>query len=75
MSMVESVANVVIGYGVAVLTQVVVFPLFGLQASIADNLMIGGVFTGVSLVRSYVLRRAFDALAAQAESASSAISQ
>ena len=62
MSLLESIANVVVGYGVAVGTQIVVFPLFGLHASVSDNLMIGGVFTAVSLVRSYVLRRAFNAL-------------
>ena len=62
MSAVESVANVAIGYGVAVLTQLAVFPLFGLHASLADNLAIGAVFTVVSLVRSYALRRVFNRL-------------
>ena len=62
MSLVESLANVLVGYGVAVLTQVVVFPLFGLHVPLADNLLIGIVFTGVSLVRSYALRRSFEAL-------------
>ena len=31
MSLVEAVANVVVGYGVAVVTQLLVFPLFGLR--------------------------------------------
>jgi hypothetical protein len=62
MSLVEAGANVAVGYGVAVATQALVFPLFGLQASLAQNLGIGAVFTGVSLARSYVLRRAFEAL-------------
>lgn len=62
MSAVESVANVAIGYGVAVLTQLAVFPLFGLHASLADNLAIGAVFTVVSLARSYALRRVFNRL-------------
>ena len=61
-SMIEAAANVAIGYGVAVTAQVVVFPLFGLHASLADNMLIGGVFTVVSLVRSYLLRRAFNFL-------------
>lgn len=59
-SMIEAVANVAIGYGVAVATQVVVFPWFGLHASLSENLMIGGIFTVVSLVRSYALRRVFN---------------
>lgn len=62
MSAVESVANVAVGYGIAVATQVVVFPLFGLHASLVDNLAIGAVFTVVSLVRSYLLRRIFNRL-------------
>lgn len=61
-SLAESVANVAVGYGVAVLTQVVVFPLFGLEAGLSENLALGGIFTAVSLVRSYTLRRAFEAL-------------
>ncbi|CAB1371127.1 conserved protein of unknown function [Denitratisoma oestradiolicum] len=37
------------------------FPLFGLHATLQENLLIGLIFTAVSLVRSYVLRRAFEA--------------
>jgi hypothetical protein len=60
MSGVESVANVAVGYGVAVATQLVVFPWFGVHLPLADNLLIGAVFTVVSLVRSYALRRLFN---------------
>lgn len=60
MSMAEAAANVVIGYGIAVATQVVVFPVFGIQISLADDLMIGLAFLVVSLARSYVLRRMFE---------------
>ena len=60
-SFLESCVNVVIGFGVALLAQVVVFPLFGLQASLSQNLAIGGIFTGVSIVRSYLIRRGFNA--------------
>jgi hypothetical protein len=59
-SAIESVANVAVGYGIAVATQLIVFPLFGLHASLTDNLAIGAIFTVVSLVRSYVLRRVFN---------------
>ena len=61
MSLVESVANIVVGFGVAVITQLLVFPLFGLAASLSDNLVIGLIFTIVSLARSYALRRLFNA--------------
>lgn len=62
MSFVESVANVLVGYGVAVLTQILVFPFFGMQASVSDNLLIGVIFTAVSLARSFTLRRVFEGL-------------
>lgn len=62
MSLVEAIANVVVGYGIAVATQAMVFPMFGLQASIEDNLLIGVIFTIVSIVRGYTLRRLFEAL-------------
>ena len=45
MSAVEAVTNVLVGYGIAVVTQVLVFPLFGLTASLGDNLLLGMVFT------------------------------
>lgn len=65
MSLAEAITNIAIGYVIAVLTQVLVFPLFGLSASLGDNLGIGAVFTIVSLLRSFALRRAFNALLAR----------
>ena len=62
MSAVESVANVLIGYGIALTTQVVVFGLLEIPVSLEQNLWIGGIFTAVSLVRSYVVRRLFNRL-------------
>ena len=59
-SMVESLLNVAIGYFVALSTQLIVFPLFGIHISVQDNLGIGLVFTVVSIVRSYSLRRMFN---------------
>jgi len=62
MSLVECLTNVIVGYGVAVLVQVIVFPLFGLRLPVRDNLAIGAVFTAVSIARSYLLRRFFETL-------------
>ena len=62
MSLVESVANVIVGYGVAVVTQILVFPIFGLHTTLAQNLKMGALFTIVSLGRSYALRRLFEGL-------------
>lgn len=60
MSAVEAVTNVTVGYGVAVGTQMVIFPWFGLTATLGQNMAIGAIFTIVSLVRSYGLRRVFN---------------
>ena len=62
MSLAESLTNVTVGYGVAVATQIAVFPLFGLEVRLSDNLAIGAIFTGVSILRSYSLRRIFEAI-------------
>lgn len=60
MSFFESITNVVIGYLLSLITQVVVFPIFQIEVSLADNMAISVIFTVVSLVRSYVLRRVFE---------------
>ena len=62
MSAAESVANVVIGYTIALATQVVVFGALEIPVSLGQNLCIGAVFTAVSLIRSYLLRRFFNRL-------------
>ena len=62
MSLIESVANVIVGYGVAVVTHILIFPVFGLQTTLGQNLAMGGVFTIVSLARSFLLRRLFEAI-------------
>lgn len=52
--------NIFIGYVVAILSQLLVFPLFGIYIPFVDNLLIGLYFTVISLIRSYVLRRLFN---------------
>ncbi|ALI57064.1 hypothetical protein [Celeribacter marinus] len=59
-SLIEAITNVVVGYALAVLTQIVVFPWFGLKVSLSDNLAIGAIFMLISLLRNYALRRLFE---------------
>lgn len=59
-SAVEACANTVVGYCVAVVSQLLVFPMFGINVPLSDNLLIGLWFTVISLVRGYVLRRLFN---------------
>jgi hypothetical protein len=48
MSLLESGANLIVGYGVAVVTQILIFTVFGLHTTLAQNLKMGLVFTVVS---------------------------
>ena len=59
-SMIETAASVAIGYVVALLSQIVIFPLFGINATMTDNLLIGAWFTVISIVRGYYVRRFFN---------------
>ena len=59
-SLIESSINILIGYTVAVLSQLLIFPIFNIHISLIDNLLIGVYFTIISLLRSYVIRRYFN---------------
>ena len=52
--------NVAIGYGVALVSQLVVFPIFGINVPLSTNLAIGACFTVISIARSYIVRRVFN---------------
>lgn len=59
-SLIESMANILVGYGVALASQLAIFPIYGIHISLNDNIAIGIWFTVISLVRSYVIRRWFN---------------
>ena len=56
----EAAVNVAIGYAINLGVQVVLYPLYGATFTLVQNISIGLVFTVVSLVRSYVIRRYFN---------------
>ena len=60
-SLIESVMNIAIGYLVALGSQLLIFPMFDIHVSLTTNIWIGAWFTLISLVRSYVIRRWFNA--------------
>jgi len=62
MSFVEAATNVVVGYVLAISTQIIVFPWFGIEATLGKHLAIGLAFVGVSLARGYLLRRLFETI-------------
>jgi hypothetical protein len=59
MSLVEAATNTLVGIVLAVGTQLVVFGLYGLDVDLSENVGIAAAFLVVSLIRTYVLRRAF----------------
>ena len=61
-SMLETAASTFIGLAVAFATQVIVFPWFGLHPSLGDNLGLTAIFTSVSIIRGYFVRRLFNRL-------------
>lgn len=61
-SLFEQIASTVIGLVVALPTQLIVFPWFGFNPPLSQNLMITAIFTVVSIVRGYGIRRLFEAL-------------
>jgi hypothetical protein len=61
-SFVEAQANVIVGFGVAWAANSIVLPLFGLPVSAGKSFGIAIVFSAISMVRSYILRRFFNGL-------------
>ena len=60
MSLVETFAGVAIGFAVSVALAYVVYPLFGHSFTLAQNIGITVIFTVASIVRGYLVRRAFN---------------
>ena len=61
-SLVEAWANIVVGFTINFFANLLIFPLFGMHISPGDNFIMGLIYTVISLVRSYVLRRWFNGL-------------
>lgn len=61
-SFVEAWANIAVGFGINWAANMLVLPLFGFHVTGAQAFGIGVIFTAISLVRSYVLRRWFNGM-------------
>lgn len=59
-SLVEASTNVAIGFAINMGANLLVLPAFGYPVTAADALGIGLAFTAISVLRSYMLRRAFN---------------
>lgn len=60
-SLIEAVINVAIGFFVSLALTAVVLPAYGHSVTFSQNLQITGIFTISSILRSYAVRRWFNA--------------
>ena len=60
-SLAEVTINVIIGWVIAFVTQIIVFPAFNIHVSLVNQFWISVIFTVVSIIRGYVIRRWFNA--------------
>lgn len=59
-SIIESVANTVIGLVTSFIIQLIIYPLLDIPVSINQNIIITLVFFTVSIIRGYLIRRLFN---------------
>ncbi|ESQ85382.1 hypothetical protein AEAC466_04375 [Asticcacaulis sp. AC466] len=59
-SFMEAITNTAVGFTISLCVQLIVAHIYHLPISIGDNLVIVGIFTVVSIIRQYVVRRLFD---------------
>lgn len=60
-SFIEAMTNIVIGFTINYIANLLIFPLFDMHISMKDNFYMGLIYTIISVVRSYALRRWFNA--------------
>lgn len=56
----EAVTNVLVGYSINMAANFILFPIFGWNITLEQNITLGVIYTGISLARSYMLRRFFN---------------
>lgn len=61
-SIAEAGANIAVGFTINYVANMCIFPIFGMHISPGNNFLLGLIYTVISLVRSFVLRRYFNGL-------------
>ncbi len=59
-SLTEAILNVLVGLILSFALQIMLFEALEIEASLAQNIVITAAFAGLSMLRSYVLRRMFN---------------
>lgn len=60
-SFIEAWINVAIGFAINFIANLLILPLFGFHITLSDNFVMGLLYTIISVVRSYTIRRWFNA--------------
>lgn len=61
-SVIETVTGTILGYLVAVLANWFILPLFGFHATLYESFVFALVFTAISVIRGFFIRRIFETL-------------
>ena len=59
-SFIESLTSTTIGIIIGIVLNLTILPIFGYPVSLSDSLWISVIFTIVSIIRSYIIRRWFN---------------
>jgi hypothetical protein len=59
-SFIEAIINVIIGFSINFVANLLILPLIGFQITVGQNLFIGLLYTIISIARSYCIRRWFN---------------
>ena len=60
-SLIEAIINTCIGFAINYTANMFIFPLFGFHITPGANFALGLIYTVISVVRSYCIRRWFNA--------------
>ena len=59
-SMIETLTSVFVGWLIGVILNMLVLPLFDYNITVVDSLLVSLIFTVISVIRGYVIRRFFN---------------
>ena len=59
-SLSEAIINTFIGFVIAFISQLIIFPIVGIDVTLGQNFILTVLFTLVSIIRNYVIRRYFN---------------
>ena len=59
-SALESMLNILIGVGIAFVSNMLILPYFGFHISVEQNIALTIIYTFISFLRSYFIRRLFN---------------